>query len=300
MADSIEKRVNALFSGDQFLCAETVVKMLAEAGGRDSKDIVPMATGLCSGMSRTCGPCGAVTGAVMGFGLYAGRQEPGADLDPVYAMIQEFRDVFSEKFKSINCFDLIGCDFSTQEGQDRYKRLGLRSTCVELVLFAVITSLSILREHGYLEPLEDLMASRLGPCGLMCGKCVAYAGGPVHELSRALKEQLGDNFGEYARRFEVVDPVFAQYQPFSELLECFASGPCSGCRESGCLFKACAVPACARKHGVSYCYECEKFPCEEHGMPERLAQIWRTNNERIRENGVEEYFNSIKDKPRYP
>ncbi|BDQ37853.1 hypothetical protein SYK_22130 [Pseudodesulfovibrio nedwellii] len=300
MADILEKRVEKLFSGDQFLCAETVLKLIAEAGGRDSKEAVAMATGFCSGMGRTCGPCGAVTGAVMGFGLYAGRQESGADLDPVYVMVQEFREIFVDKYNSINCFDLIECDFSTQEGQKRYKRLDLHSKCVEMVVFAIKTSLFILREHGYLVGSEDFMASRLASCGLMCGKCVAYAGGPVQEVSAALKEHLGVNFGEYAKRFESTDAVFRQCQPFTELLDYFASGHCSGCRESGCLFKACAVPACAREHNVTYCFECKKFPCEEHGMPDRLAQIWRMNNERMRKYGVEEYFRIGNDKPRYP
>ena len=300
MADILEKRVEELFSGDQFLCAETVLKLIAEAGGKDSKAVVGMATGFCSGLGRTCGPCGAVTGAVMGIGLYAGRQEPGADLDSVYAMVQEFRELFIEKYKSINCFDLIECDFATPEGQERYKRLDLHSKCVEMVVFAIKSSLSILREHGYLEESEDFIASRLAPCGLMCGKCVAYAGGPVQELSAAMKEQLGDSFGEYAQRFEPANSVFTHYPAFAELLDFFASGQCSGCRESGCLFKACAVPTCAREHGVTYCFECEKFPCKEHGMPDRLARIWRMNNERMQENGVEEYFKNENDKPRYP
>ena len=77
MADKYMNQVAELFGGGQLYCAETVVKLIVEAGGRDSGDAVRMATGFCSGMARTYGQCGAVSGAVMGIGLFAGRAEAG-------------------------------------------------------------------------------------------------------------------------------------------------------------------------------------------------------------------------------
>jgi hypothetical protein len=115
-----------------------------------------------------------------------------------------------------------------------------------------------------------------------------------------LRDRLGPNFAAYAKRFEAMNPVFAGYPAFAELLDFLAEGTCTGCREQGCLFQACKVPGCARKHGVDYCFECEKFPCDEHGMPDRLSELWRTNNENMRERGVAKWYRELKDKPRYP
>jgi len=47
-------------------CAESVVLALAKAQGVESDLLPKVATAFCSGMSRTCGTCGALTGAIMG------------------------------------------------------------------------------------------------------------------------------------------------------------------------------------------------------------------------------------------
>lgn len=300
MSESMIDRVRELFNGENYYCAETVVKLIAEAGGRNADEAVRMATGFCSGAGRTCGQCGAVSGAVMGLGLHAGRTEPGGEYESVYAMVQEFMERFRAKYRSLNCRELTGCDFATPEGQARFRDENIVTLCHEMVTFAVEESLSILRDAGYLPEADELMRSRMAPCGLMCGKCVAFADGDVRRLSQDMQALLGDNFGEYAKRFEGANPIFGHYPAFRELLDYLASGPCEGCRDASCLFKACAVPACAREHGVDYCFQCGEFPCDHHGMPERLAQIWRRNNELMRDQGVESQFRFCNDKPRYP
>ena len=113
-------------------------------------------------------------------------------------------------------------------------------------------------------------------------------------------EELGDNFAVYAKRFEGMNPVFKKYSAFREKLDLFAAGSCSGCREKGCLFKDCKVTACVREKGVDYCYQCDEFPCDRHGMPAGLAERWLANNEKMKEIGPDEWFNGCKDKPRYP
>jgi C_GCAxxG_C_C family probable redox protein len=299
-SEYVNNRIHELFGSGALLCAESVVKVIAEAGGRESDEVVRAATGFCSGASRTCGQCGAVSGAVMGIGLYAGRAEPGEDHESCYAMVQEFLARFSEQYGSINCFELIGCDFTTVEGKERYKANDLKGECCRIAVHAAESALSILREHGYLPEEDAFIRSRLAPCGLMCGKCVAFSGGPVQRLSLDLQRELGPNFSGYAQRFEGMNPVFVKYPAFAELLDFLASGSCAGCREQGCLFQACKVAPCAKEHGVTYCFECEEFPCDQHGMPERLAGIWRGNNEKMQTSGADEWFRKLKDKPRYP
>lgn len=289
-----------LFESGALYCAEITLKLIAEAGGRDPASLIPMATGFCSGMARTCGQCGAVSGAVMGIGLYAGRPGPGGDYDPAYALVGEFLERFIGKTGSANCFDLVGCDFSTDQGRERFKAEGLRTKCTGFVVQAVDIALDLLREHGYLPERDAFVASRLAPCGLSCGTCLAFDSGPVQQASRALRAALGDNFSSYAKRFEAMNPVFANYPAFSEMLDFLASGSCTGCRDAGCLFKACAVPGCAREHGVDYCFQCSEFPCQRHGMPAPLAERWRINNETMRDTGPNAYFFTAQVKPRYP
>ncbi|WP_428571604.1 C-GCAxxG-C-C family (seleno)protein [Pseudodesulfovibrio sp.] len=299
-SEFVRDRVLALFGDNKFLCAETVVRVVAEAGGRECADVVRAATGFCSGVSRTRGQCGVVTGAIMGIGLYAGRAEEGEDHEVPYAMVQEFLDRFYDRYGAINCYDLIECDFTVPEDKARYREENLRLECYRMAVFAAETALSILREHGYLAEEADHVKSRLAPCGLVCGKCAAFADGPIRRAAETLRRELGENFAEYAARFEPMNPVFAHYPAFAELLGFLAQGSCTGCREQGCLFQACTIADCARSHGADYCFECLEYPCAAHGLPGPLAEIWRRNNDRMRECGAAAWYRKVKDKPRYP
>ena len=144
------------------------------------------------------------------------------------------------------------------------------------------------------------MLAKLAPCGLYCGKCLAFAGGPIQEHALALAELLGENFGAYAERFSHVEPAFAHFDQFKELLDYLGKGECRGCREGGCLFKTCKVAACTQDHNVDFCFQCKDFPCETHGLPERLAFIWKLNNERMKEKGVDTFCQVQSTKARYP
>lgn len=300
MGDYVRNRVLELFAEDKLYCAETVLSVIAEAGGTKPGDAVRMATGFCSGEGRTCGQCGALSGAVMGIGLYAGRDEPGGDYEPAYALVHELIEKFTNKFDSVNCFELLQCDLGSPEGQKRFEEKRLKRKCVLYAAFAAQTALDLLREHGYLPEHEAFIRSRLAPCGLSCGSCLAFKGSRIQRLSAALAEELGENFSAYAERFAGMNPVFENYARFRELLDFMASGSCTGCREQGCLFKTCTVAACAGEHGVAYCFECDEFPCDRHGMPPGLAERWRANNEVMRDKGVETWYSGCMDRKRYP
>lgn len=140
----------------------------------------------------------------------------------------------------------------------------------------------------------------LAPCGLNCGKCIAFQGGKVEECSRRLKELLGENFSAYAERFATMNPVFENYRNFEELLGYFSKGQCGGCREQGCLFQACKVKDCIKGEEVDFCFQCRHFPCDKHGFPERLKNRWLENNLLMKEIGMEEFYERIRHKHRYP
>jgi len=147
---------------------------------------------------------------------------------------------------------------------------------------------------------REELVTIIAPCGLNCGKCLAFEGGEIRVHAQKIRELLGEHFSGYAARFAEMDPVFEGYEQFAALLEYLASGSCGGCRKQGCLFMSCRVQECVREHGVDFCFECDKFPCEEHGFPEGLKKRWEANNLRISDLGIEGYYVEVKNGPRYP
>lgn len=142
---------------------------------------------------------------------------------------------------------------------------------------------------------------RLAPCGLHCGKCFAYTDGEIRNKSIELKKALG-NFDVYAQRFvDLIDaPVFKKYPDFKKLLMYFSTIECKGCRKETCrLFKDCKVRDCYKEKGVDFCYQCSDFPCNNTGFDEHLYKRSVDINNRIKEVGIEKYYQEIKDKPRY-
>jgi len=147
----------------------------------------------------------------------------------------------------------------------------------------------------------DFIKSRLGPCGLHCGKCFAFIDGDIKNYSNKLKDSLGD-FGTYANRFVdlINEPVFNKYRDFNELLTYFASVECAGCRKERCkIFKDCKVRDCHERKNVDFCFECSDFPCNNTGFDQHLEKRSIDINIKMREIGVQEYYNEIKDKSRY-
>jgi len=147
----------------------------------------------------------------------------------------------------------------------------------------------------------EFVKQMLGPCGLNCGKCFAYADGEIHILSKQLESAFG-NFDNYAVRFEEMleQPVFAKYPDFKEFLQFLTTTQCEGCRKEKCkLFKTCNVRPCSEEKGVDFCFQCESFPCEVTGFDTDLYKRHVAINNRMKEIGVEKYYDEIKNLSRY-
>jgi hypothetical protein len=138
----------------------------------------------------------------------------------------------------------------------------------------------------------------LGPCGLNCKKCFAYSRGKIRHHSEKLIELLG-SFDRYAERFSKFLPVFSNYPSFKELLTFLSQGSCLGCRRGTCLYPDCGVFLCYKKKRIGFCYECDEFPCDKTNFDPDLKQRWLEMNQRMKEIGVEQYFDEAKDLPRY-
>lgn len=139
----------------------------------------------------------------------------------------------------------------------------------------------------------------LAPCGLNCRKCFAYEDGEIRHHAEELKRLLA-SFDGYAERFvTLVDPVFENYPAFKKLLDQFSHGDCRGCRKGECMYAGCGVIACHRERGVDFCFQCDAFPCEKSSFDSHLRERWIRMNGRMKEVGVEAYFEESKNIPRY-
>lgn len=112
-------------------CAEGVVLALAKAQGVESDLLPKVATAFCSGMSRTCGTCGALTGAIMGVGLALGRTEASQSVQPSYTATQRLIREFEQEFGARDCHALLGCDLNTSEGQSTFRENSLKERCAK-------------------------------------------------------------------------------------------------------------------------------------------------------------------------
>ncbi len=119
--------------GSGLFCAESVLLAVAEDRGTDCKLIPRIATGLCSGLARTGGLCGAVGGAILALGLVAGRDEPDEPVDPIYGSVREVLNGFEARFGGTSCIGLTGCDLASDEGRRRFEETGQHERCTEYV-----------------------------------------------------------------------------------------------------------------------------------------------------------------------
>ena len=114
------------------LCAESVVLAIAKAEEVESGLLPKIATAFCSGMGRSCGTCGALTGAIMGVSLALGRSSSNESLQPSYTATQRLIQEFEKAFGSRNCQDLLsGCDLNTPEGQAMFEEQNLNQRCLQ-------------------------------------------------------------------------------------------------------------------------------------------------------------------------
>jgi len=144
----------------------------------------------------------------------------------------------------------------------------------------------------------DEIKSFLAPCGLNCMKCQMYSEGDIKRHSAELQTLLGA-FDSYAERFSKFLSIYQNYPAFKQLLAHFSQANCKGCRRGDCKYPNCGVATCHRQKGVDFCFQCSDFPCEKSNFDPNLHERWLRMNRRMRELGVEAYYEETKDQPRY-
>ena len=129
-------------------CAESVVLAIARAQGIESEILPRVATGFCSGVARTCGTCGALTGAIMGIGLALGRDDADGSIEPSYEATANMVAQFEDEFGSRDCAVLLGCDLGTPEGQAWFDDHDLMARCTNLTRRSAEMAIGSIREQG--------------------------------------------------------------------------------------------------------------------------------------------------------
>ena len=145
MPNKAAQRSRELFESGYF-CAESVLLAIAEAKGIQSDLIPRIATGFCSGLARTGGVCGAVSGGIMGLNLLTGRSSPDESVEENYAAVQKLLSAFEDKFGSTNCQELIACDLGTREGLETYAANNLDEQCKRYTEQATRLTMQLLEE----------------------------------------------------------------------------------------------------------------------------------------------------------
>jgi C_GCAxxG_C_C family probable redox protein len=122
-----------------FNCAQAVFIPFARAYGLGEEIGSRTASSFGAGMGRMQETCGAVTGAFMAIGLKYGFTKPDdqAQKDIVLQRSKDFIAAFGEKFGTLKCRDLLGCDLNTEEGQRFHKEQDQREKiCMNCVKYA--------------------------------------------------------------------------------------------------------------------------------------------------------------------
>ncbi|MFH1312703.1 MAG: C-GCAxxG-C-C family protein [Candidatus Eisenbacteria bacterium] len=103
---------------------------VAESKGIKSDLIPRIATGFCSGIARTSGMCGAISGGIMAIGLFTGRSSPHETVADCYDRVRDLIGRFQTKYGSTDCEVLTGCDLDTDEGMQKFEAGNLLGQCV--------------------------------------------------------------------------------------------------------------------------------------------------------------------------
>ncbi len=121
-------------------CSQSV--LLGFSGAFHLKDDVALSisSGFGAGMGRMQKTCGAVTGAYMVIGLYAGsRSVLNSERKEIsYTLIQEFTRRFEEKKGTSVCSDLIHCNLNTEEGKKYFEANKMKeNVCEKCIQFSI-------------------------------------------------------------------------------------------------------------------------------------------------------------------
>jgi C_GCAxxG_C_C family probable redox protein len=107
-----------MYFRNKFNCAQSVLSVFGNEYGITENDCLKIACAFGGGMGRMQHTCGAVTGALMVFGLKYGKgiNDPEEKKQLTYSKTKEFFGEFKKLNGSVNCKDLLnGLDMNDPE-----------------------------------------------------------------------------------------------------------------------------------------------------------------------------------------
>lgn len=91
-----------------FCCSQILLILGLDAMEKENPDLVRAMHGLCGGMGKSGGACGALTGGACLIGLHAGKGVAGEQPDPeVNAMVRELLDWFDGTYQTRECQGIL-------------------------------------------------------------------------------------------------------------------------------------------------------------------------------------------------
>ncbi len=133
-----EKAVESFCNG--FLCSQAILAAYCDKYGIAKKTALRLGAGFGGGMGRMGNTCGAVTGSIAVIGLEKGANsiDDTASKEKTYQCVREFVARFEERFGSVVCRELLGCNIGDAEGYEYARQEGLfEKVCPKLVASAV-------------------------------------------------------------------------------------------------------------------------------------------------------------------
>lgn len=105
-----------------YMCSQSVLAAFSDLFGLEKELAFKIANGFGGGIARKQEVCGAVSGAVMIIGLKYGKvlADDSLSHEKTYSMVDHFCKKFIEKNKSINCYEILGCDLPTARAKDLF------------------------------------------------------------------------------------------------------------------------------------------------------------------------------------
>ena len=155
------------------------------------------------------------------------------------------------------------------------------------------------------EKLPDYVA----PCSLLCYTCMGFKDGPISECAKKLyiyTEGICE-FRSAHMSEEQREEWHSFFHEYHDTLKNLSGTSCPGCRNnpvSCSAFEGCVIPACVKERGVDFCAECDAFPCQKArdffaARDEELSRVWENGSRRLKEVGMDAYFEEKKDISHY-
>lgn len=108
-----------------YVCSQAIFATFAPELGVDKEIALKIANGFGGGIARKQEVCGAVTGAIMVIGLKYGKIyiDDNDSHENTYIKIEHFCNEFVIRNKSINCYEILGCDLKSAKEKELFKTI---------------------------------------------------------------------------------------------------------------------------------------------------------------------------------